>query len=101
MASNIQAALQAYKQASSMQFERSDAGVSSADQVAGGFRNIITDAVQSVRNAEVTAENFVAKKVSANDLVSAVTQADLQLRTLVSVRDRFVAALQEIIRMPV
>lgn len=101
MASNINAALQAYKQAASMPVERSDAGIATSEQVAGGFRNIVTDAVNSVRNAEVTAENFVAKKVSANDLVSAVTQADLQLRTLVSVRDRFVAALQEIIRMPI
>ena len=43
----------------------------------------------------------LTKETSLVDIVTAVTNAEVALETAVAVRDRVIAAYQEIIRMPI
>lgn len=69
------------------------------------FGNLLKDALGSVAEAGKSAD---AQTVSAAqgkgnlvDVVTAVTESDVALQTLVSVRDKVISAYQEIMRMPI
>ncbi|MEM1379044.1 MAG: flagellar hook-basal body complex protein FliE [Pseudomonadota bacterium] len=51
--------------------------------------------------ADASAQAFATKEVDAQAVVEALSQADLALQTAVTIRDRVVAAYQEILRMPI
>lgn len=61
----------------------------------------IEDTVSLSREAEVTAQRGMLGEVSVREVVEAVTQAELGLKTASAVRDRVIAAYQDIIRMPI
>lgn len=65
------------------------------------LRKTAENVVDSVRGGEkATAEAIIGGK-DVNDVVRAVTEAEMTLRTVVAVRDRLVSAYQEIMRMPI
>lgn len=72
---------------------------------AGGFGEMLGEALQSTLDAQKTAEatsaKAVAGKADITDVVTAVTSAEVALDTVVAVRDRVISAYQEIIRMPI
>jgi flagellar hook-basal body complex protein FliE len=43
----------------------------------------------------------VAGKADVNDVVTAVTTAEVTLQTVVAIRDKVISAYQDILRMPV
>lgn len=51
--------------------------------------------------ADAAAQGFATQHVDAQTVVEALSQAELALQTAVTVRDRVVAAYQEILRMPI
>lgn len=58
-------------------------------------------AVETGRQAEVISARAVAGKAELTDLVTAVSNAEVTLQTVVAIRDKVVAAYQEIARMPI
>lgn len=69
------------------------------------FSNMLGDALQSAVDVNLRAEKMqlqaLTGDVEITDLVTAVTEAEMALSTVVNVRDRVIAAYQEIIRMPI
>jgi len=69
------------------------------------FSDMVVDAlegaVQTEQAGEKAAIEAVAGKSDLVDVVTAVTNAEVTLQTVVAVRDRVIAAYQEIIRMPI
>jgi flagellar hook-basal body complex protein FliE len=57
--------------------------------------------VATSRAADVAATNALMGQGSVTDVVLAVSRAELALQTTVAIRDRVVAAYQEIMRMPI
>ena len=61
----------------------------------------VQNAVSTSREAEVASARGLMGEGSVTDLVVAVGRAELTLQTAVAVRDRVVAAYQEVMRMPI
>jgi flagellar hook-basal body complex protein FliE len=60
-----------------------------------------TDAIAAGRRGEAAALEAVTGRASIHDVVEAVTAAELTLQSVVAVRDRVIAAYQDIMRMPI
>ena len=74
-----------------------DGGSSFADLI----RGVAKDTLEASKLGEKSAMAAVTKEASLVDVVTAVTNAEVALETAVAVRDRVIAAYQEIIRMPI
>jgi flagellar hook-basal body complex protein FliE len=61
----------------------------------------VQNAVTTSREAETASARGLMGEGSVTDLVVAVGRAELTLQTAVAVRDRVVAAYQEVMRMPI
>ncbi len=59
------------------------------------------NAVDAQKTAEVESAKALVNKTTLDELAIAVNNADLALRTVVSIRDRVIAAYQDIIKMPI
>jgi flagellar hook-basal body complex protein FliE len=81
------------------------AGAVNAGNPPPSFENMLShairDTVETSRAAEATAMRGVIGEASVREVVEAVTQAELGLQTASAVRDRVIAAYQDIIRMPI
>ena len=81
---------------------RKPAGAAAAG---GEFGALLQGAVdgfaQSGRKAEAQALAAAAGKADVVDVVTAVAESEAALETLVAVRDRVIAAYEEIMRMPI
>jgi len=99
------AALRAYADAI-QQAARAPGG---AQETAGAqtvdFSAMVTDAVETTETALRTAETLSAQGAAGQaelvDVVTAMAAAELQLETVVSVRDQVIRAYNEILRMPI
>jgi flagellar hook-basal body complex protein FliE len=71
---------------------------------AAGFPNMLQqfvgDTAESARKAEASIAQAAAGKGDLVDVVTAVAESEAALETLVAVRDRVIAAYEEIMRMP-
>ncbi|MEZ5692119.1 MAG: flagellar hook-basal body complex protein FliE [Rickettsiales bacterium] len=69
------------------------------------FYDLLKDGVQDVidtqRNAEELSMEAITGKVDLSELVTAVSDAELSLNTVVAIRDKVISAYQDIIRMPI
>lgn len=81
----------------SMEARSADPGKSFAELLG----QAASSAVEKGRAAESISVEAIAGKAQLNEVVSAVTNAELTLQTVVAVRDRVIQAYQEIIRMPI
>jgi flagellar hook-basal body complex protein FliE len=59
------------------------------------------EAVDAGHKGEAIATAAVSGQTSLQEVVEAVNAAELTLQTVVAVRDRMIAAYQEILRMPI
>ena len=70
-----------------------------------GFGDLLKEAMDSVmatgKSADETALAQAAGKADMVDVVTAVTETELAVQTMVSVRDRVISAYQEVMRMPI
>ena len=60
-----------------------------------------TDAMETGRTGEQTSLLAAAKKAELVDVVTAVSDAEVTLQTVMALRDRVIQAYQEIIKMPI
>lgn len=78
---------------------------SGAEAAPVSFASLVQDMVantgQATRHAEAASMKAVAGKATLVDVVTSVSAAETQLETLVAVRDRVVAAYQDIMRMSI
>ncbi len=74
-----------------------DSGSSFVDLV----RTAAQDTIDSNREAERLAMEGVAGKADVTEVVTAISEAEATLQTVVAVRDRIISAYQQIMRMPI
>lgn len=98
------AAISAYAQAAKMAIASGEAPAA-AIAPGGSFgqllSNVINDAVSTGQAAEMKAASAVQGKGDLVDVVTAVNAAEMTLETVVAIRDRVIAAYQDIMRMPI
>ena len=99
---SIGQALSAYGAA----LQRAQAGAAGGTGgTASGFASLLRPrpeaARASLRASEAKAVEALTGKASLQDVVEAVTEAELSLQKMTAVRDRVISAYQEIMRMPI
>ncbi|NDE90115.1 MAG: flagellar hook-basal body complex protein FliE [Alphaproteobacteria bacterium] len=71
----------------------------------GGFGNILGnmlgDTVDTLKKSENVSLAAVQGKASINEVITAVSSAEAALQTVVTIRDRVIAAYQELMRSAV
>ena len=69
------------------------------------FGTMVKDAINSVveagKKSDAQSQAMAAGKANLVDVVTAVTETEVAVQTLVSVRDKVIAAYEEIMRMPI
>jgi flagellar hook-basal body complex protein FliE len=78
----------------------SDAGAAKGG-FAGALQQFVGNTAESARHAEASMVKATAGKGDLVDVVTAIAESEAALETLVAVRDRVVAAYEEIMRMPI
>jgi len=107
MDAKIASAAEAYGKA--VQATTSGAGLEGGDKTGAGgatdFSAILERSLEGVVEAGLESEAASIKSVSGDaaltDIVTAVSNAEITLQTVVAVRDKVLQAYQEIIRMPI
>jgi flagellar hook-basal body complex protein FliE len=107
--STIFPAVRAYEDASARLRNMSVGDVPSLDNVGKStgtdfsnmVGNVVARSVNSAAENEAVAAKALNGQASLDELAVAVTNAELTLRTVVSVRDRVISAYQDIIKMPI
>ena len=103
-AAGLSQAMQAYQAAQNRLDPATKAG---SGQIAGtgGFdqflKNEIGEAAMKLDSSERTATAALTGKADLQQVVEAVTAAELGLQKVTAVRDRVISAYQEILRMPI
>tara|TARA_R100000306_G_scaffold55134_1_gene52758 strand:+ start:65 stop:385 length:321 start_codon:yes stop_codon:yes gene_type:complete len=89
----------------SSQALRADRTTPAENPVATDFssmvRNASAEALETVRTGEATAQAGLRGEVGTQQVVEAMMAMESTVKVAVSVRDRFVEAYQEILRMPI
>ena len=71
----------------------------------GGFADLLKQAadgaVGALKQGEAASLKAVTGKADISEVVTAVTNAEVALQTVTAVRDRVIAAYQDILRMPI
>ena len=69
------------------------------------FAGLVTDAVSNVEEAVKTAEDMTTKVVTGEaqlvDVVTTMAAAEVQLESVIAVRDQVIKAYREIMQMPI
>jgi flagellar hook-basal body complex protein FliE len=99
------AALRAYAAAAQAAVQSGGAPDAASTAQTVDFSAMVTEAVETtqakLRNAEALSAQGAAGQAELVDVVTAMAAAELQLETVVSVRDQVIRAYNEIIRMPI
>lgn len=106
MAVNVNQALGAYQRALGGTTPGVGGGAGAATSNEGGsFANVLRDTAEAARQTLQSAESQSLKaavgEADMNDVVLAVSKAEMTLQTVVTVRDRAIQAYQDILRMPI
>ena len=71
----------------------------------GSFGKMVTEAITSVaqsgKKSDALAQGMAAGKANIVDVVTAVTETEVAVEAMVSVRDKVIHAYEEIMRMPI
>jgi len=101
MVDQVSKAIGAYLNTSKM----ADKAVSAGDDDSLSFGSMIKAGIDSVVKTQKASEAISAQavlgKADLNDVVQAITEAEMTLQTVMTVRDRLVGAYQDIMRMPI
>lgn len=97
-------AVAAYRKTSALPQEggAGAAGVSSPEQSFGSvLQDVIGDTVGQIKTAETTSQLGVAGKAGPVEIATAVASAETTLQMVVVLRDKMIAAYQEVSRMSI
>lgn len=72
-------------------------GASFADMV----RNAAQDAVSTIRDGDMAAQRGLNDEIGTQQVVEATLALESTVKTVVAMRDKFVEAYQEVLRMPI
>ncbi|GGH02804.1 MAG TPA: flagellar hook-basal body complex protein FliE [Oceanicaulis sp.] len=100
------AAIRAYAQAARQVADPNAASAAGAgNPVAGGFGELVTNALNETQAVMQASETLTAQNAAGQaelvDVVTAMAAAEVQLETVIAVRDQVIRAYQEILRMPI
>ncbi|MGY6531386.1 flagellar hook-basal body complex protein FliE [Glycocaulis sp.] len=101
------AAIRAYAAAARQAAGASEPGVQPPADPSGvsAFGNMVMTALNETQEVMRTSENLTAQSAAGQaelvDVVTAMAAAEVQLETVISVRDQVIRAYQEILRMPI
>jgi flagellar hook-basal body complex protein FliE len=99
-------ALSAYNKIAGLQGGFGTDEVSSSNAGSGAnFTQLVEEAlgktVDKIKTAEVKAAGSLSGEVSMEELAIAVANAEMSLKTVITIRDKLITAFQDIIRMPI
>jgi flagellar hook-basal body complex protein FliE len=99
------AAASAYASAARTVGDPTKAAAVKTDSAGGDFGAMVREAVDQTVATLKSGENATLAQATGRadivDVVTAVAETEVTLRTLVTVRDRVISAYQEIMRMPI
>jgi len=104
MVMNVSNVLSAYRQANGVGLGIKDqTSQAAADPVAGGsfsdaLGDFLGDAVSAIKNSEEIAAKGALGKADLQDVILAVSNAEVMMQTVSAIRDKVIAAYQEVIR---
>ena len=107
MSVSFQAAVNAYNNAAKITGSASGVddkvsmGGVSGIPFAGVLKESVANVATSLHKAENVTASALVRQADIADVVTAVTNAEVTLKTVMAVRDRLVSAHQEIMRMPI
>ncbi len=99
---NINNVLNAYNQAA-----RGKTGTTGASEVSSGgdFASLVKGAIEEAKKIGEKSEQLsiagITDRADIGQVVTAVAEAEMTLRTVVMIRDKVIDAYKEIIRMPI
>lgn len=77
------------------------AGASSGPDFASLLAETVQGVVDEGRRSEAVALDMLSGKANVVDMVTAISQTEIAIETMVTVRDRVISAYEEIMRMPI
>ena len=102
MSMNITGAIQAYDR---MLRQGGSPGLESRDSGAGDFSSMLRRAAEGAADTMLKGESQTVQAAAGSadltQVVMAVSQAEMTLETVITLRDKVVQAYQEILRMPI
>lgn len=101
MAINPADAIKAFNQAAKLGGSGMEARETPQSTFAELLGKVAQDAIDSSKQAETMTAKAVTGEADLMEVVSAVSNAEVTLQTVVAVRDRVMSAYQEILRMPI
>ena len=105
MVANVNAALNAYANAASRAIQPAGDGPDEPSSGGASFGSVLEAAARGAIGDLKAGEQMSAKaavgKADMNDVVTALTNADMTLQTVTAVRDTVVSASQQILQMPI
>lgn len=101
-AQGIAAAVAAYSRAARGEFPTDDAPkVAPREEFANLIKNSVDAAIETGKEGEKQSLSAITGKADLSEVVTAISEAQLTLETVVAVRDKVLEAYQDIIRMPI
>jgi flagellar hook-basal body complex protein FliE len=107
MVMNIAGAIAAYQQSNDGALIGGQTKTSDVSDTGGtgsfsdALSSFLGDAVKSLKESEKAAMAGALGKDNLQNVVMAVSNAELQMQTVMSLRDKVIGAYQDIIRMPI
>ncbi|MDX2028906.1 MAG: flagellar hook-basal body complex protein FliE [Alphaproteobacteria bacterium] len=100
MVMNVADALAAYRQGGGLSGKQGvvDAG---GESFSDALKTFAGDAVKSLQEGEKAATAGATGKADLTSIVTAINSAELMLQTVVTIRDKVIAAYQDITKMPI
>jgi len=77
------------------------AGDSKGPDFGAMVRDAVSSVVEAGKRSDAQTKALAAGKANLVDVATAVTETEVAVQTLVSVRDKVIAAYEEIMRMPI
>jgi flagellar hook-basal body complex protein FliE len=105
MAVDFSTAVNAYRKAADTLGTGKPSASAASESGEGSFASLVTDtlkgAVHESRQAETLSMKQIAGEADLKDVIAAVANAEQTLETVVAVRDKVLAAYQDILKMPI
>jgi flagellar hook-basal body complex protein FliE len=100
MLSKINHAVAAYTEAAKT-LEKARGGPEKGDDFASLVSGALERAVGTVAKSEAVSMQVLSNQADLNEVVTAVTDAEVALQAVIAVRDRVIQAYNDIIKMPI
>jgi flagellar hook-basal body complex protein FliE len=107
MSTPIAAAANAYASIARMRDDTAKiaGGLGGAQESGPSFSTVLKDMINAVtetaQKSDVQAQAVAAGKANMIDVVTAVAETETTMQTLVSVRDKVIAAYEDVLKMPI